>query len=176
MNTTSKPGAVGAHSAPDISDQQNSPAPTRRSPLDAATVVSIFARIAVAAVFIANVMCAVQFVVAPAASAAAYGLATDYATQAIVSGLGVAFLMWNCTYPAVIASPVRFKGLYALVLVQQLVGLVGESAIRIRLVAQGMHDSLMIAGIDQFILWDAGGLLVMGVAFIALMAALRRRG
>ena len=187
MDTSDTTGGFGKHAAPSshdanmanmngsgVGDRAPADAQARRT-IEAASVAAFFARVAVCAVFVANVMCALQFFIAPAASAAAYGLSTDYATQAIVAGLGVAFLMWNCTYPAVIASPIRFRGLFVVVLVQQLVGLVGESVIRIRLVEQGMHDSAMIAGIDQFILWDAGGLLAMGVTFAILMVALHRR-
>lgn len=91
-------------------------------------VPAIAARIAVAAVFALNVQCALQFVLWPEAFAGAYEL-SGVAGEAAVRGLGVAFLMWNATYPTVIASPRRFQALYAVVLVQQAIGLVGETAI-----------------------------------------------
>lgn len=49
---------------------------------------------------------------------------------AAVQGLGIAFLMWNATYPAVIASPLRFRAVAVIVLVQQAIGLAGESWLR----------------------------------------------
>lgn len=44
-----------------------------------------------------------------------------------VRGLGIAFLMWNATYPVFIALPNRFKVVGGIVLAQQLIGLIGES-------------------------------------------------
>lgn len=124
-------------------------------------VPAIAARIAVAAVFALNVQCALQFVLWPEAFAGAYEL-SGVAGEAAVRGLGVAFLMWNATYPTVIASPRRFQALYAVVLVQQAIGLVGETAILLELPAG--HD-VLAASILRFIAFDAGGLVLMAAAF-----------
>ena len=131
------------------------------------------ARAAVFIVFCLNVMCAVQFIAEPAQYAAAYGLPATQEAGALVAGLGVAFLMWNVTYPAVIVSPRRFRALYVVVLIQQLVGLVGESFIWWRLIDAGLGGGLMAAGIMRFVLFDGGGLIVMLAAFIALIHAER---
>jgi len=127
-----------------------------------------FARIAVAIVFFLNVMCAVQFVTWPESYAPSYGLPPTPESYAMVAGLGVAFLMWNVTYPAVIASPTRFRALFVVVLCQQLIGLVGESWILWQLVGAGLGGSLMAGGILRFIIFDAGGLVLMLAAFIML--------
>jgi hypothetical protein len=132
------------------------------------------ARIAVLIVFILNVMCAIQFIADPMRNAAAYGLPATQESAAMVAGLGVAFLMWNVTYPAVICSPRRFRALYVVVLIQQLVGLVGESFIWWRLIDAGLGSGLMAAGIMRFVVFDAGGLIIMLAAFIVLSAAIRR--
>lgn len=124
-------------------------------------VPAIAARIAVAIVFALNVQCALQFVLWPDAFAGAYEL-SRVAGEAAVRGLGVAFLMWNATYPAVIASPQRFQALYAVVLAQQTIGLVGETAILLGLPAG--HD-VLAASILRFIAFDAGGLVLMAAAF-----------
>ena len=105
---------------------------------------------------------------------AVYGLPATEESGAMVAGLGVAFLMWNATYPAVIISPRRFRALYVVVLFQQLIGLVGESCILAHLVGAGLGSSLMAAGIMRFVVFDAGGLVLMLVAFIALAMAIRR--
>ena len=118
-------------------------------------------------VFFLNVMCAVQFIVWPDTYAASYGLPPTPESAAMVAGLGVAFLMWNVTYPAVIASPLRFRVLFIVVLVQQLVGLVGESGILLQLAGAGLADGPMAHGILRFIVFDAGGLILMLAAFIA---------
>jgi hypothetical protein len=128
-----------------------------------------FARIAVLVVFVLNVMCAVQFIAWPESYAPAYGLPATPESAAMVAGLGVAFLMWNVTYPAVIVNPTRFRALFIVVLIQQAVGLVGESCIWANLVGQGLGNSLMAAGILRFVVFDAGGLVLMLVAFLVLL-------
>jgi hypothetical protein len=128
-----------------------------------------FARIAVLVVFILNVTCAVQFILWPESYAPAYGLPSTPESAAMVAGLGVAFLMWNVTYPAVIANPARFLALFVVVLVQQAVGLAGESYIWAQLIAQGLGDGRMAAGIMRFVIFDAGGLALMLVSFIVLV-------
>ena len=111
--------------------------------------------------FALNVQCALQFVLWPEAFAGAYEL-SGVAGEAAVRGLGVAFLMWNATYPAVIASPRRFRALYVVVLVQQAIGLVGETAILLGL--PGGHE-VLAASILRFIAFDAVGLVLMAAAF-----------
>jgi len=81
-------------------------------------------------------------------------------------GIGVAFLMWNCTYPLVIWKPQRHTTLAGVVLAQQVVGLIGESAIRATLPVG--HD-LLASSIDLFIAFDAAGLLLMGVSFAVFL-------
>ncbi|MGL5173373.1 MAG: hypothetical protein ACRC75_05920, partial [Olsenella sp.] len=60
---------------------------------DLAPRLDWIARIAVGAVFVMNVWCALDFVIDPGAYAPAYEL-SGVAGQAAVQGLGVAFLMW----------------------------------------------------------------------------------
>ena len=149
------------------------PAPQKRlSPGKAAWL----ARIAVFAVFFLNVMCAVQFIAEPVRYAAAYGLPATEEAGAMVAGLGVAFLMWNATYPAVICSPRRFRALFVVVLVQQAIGLIGESCIYAHLIGEGLGTGLMAGGILRFIFFDGAGLVIMLAAFIVLVRAERRAG
>ena len=132
---------------------------------------AIAARIAVAIVFALNVQCALQFVLRPDVFAGAYEL-SGTAGEAAVRGLGVAFLMWNATYPAVIASPRRFQALYAVVLAQQTIGLVGETAILLGL--PGGHE-VLAASILRFIAFDAAGLVLMAAAFAWMLIRGRSR-
>lgn len=133
-----------------------------------------FARAAVALVFAWNVLCALQFIFQPEEYAQGSGLAGTPTDQAVVSGLGVAFLMWNATYPLVIANPRRHRTLFAVVLAQQAIGLVGECGIFARLVAQGAGTLPMAASILRFIAFDAAGLAIMAVAFALLVRAEKR--
>ena len=90
---------------------------------------------------------------------------------AAVRGLGVAFLMWNATYPPVIANPRRFRALFAVVLVQQAVGLAGESWI---LLSLPVGHAALAASIIRFIAFDAAGLVLMAAALAWLVLADRR--
>ena len=77
-------------------------------------------RLCFAFVFVVNVQCALGFALAPEAYMGAYelgGVPGRVATQ----GIGIAFLMWNCTYPLVIWRPERHRALASVVLAQQVV-------------------------------------------------------
>lgn len=118
-------------------------------------------RLCFAFVFVVNVQCALGFALAPEAYMGAYelgGVPGRVATQ----GIGIAFLMWNCTYPLVIWRPERHRALASVVLAQQVVGLVGESLIRATLPAG--HD-LLASSIDLFIAFDAIGLVLMAASW-----------
>ncbi|MBN2840906.1 MAG: hypothetical protein JXP37_08140, partial [Coriobacteriia bacterium] len=83
------------------------------------------ARLAVGAVFIINVHCALSFITQPGRYAGGFGL-SDLPGQVAMRGLGIAFLMWNATYPLVIWDPRRYRALFGVVLAQQAIGLLGE--------------------------------------------------
>ena len=119
-----------------------------------------------AIVFIMNVMCALQFILTPASYVEAYSLEGQGAVAA-VQGFGVCFLMWNATYPAVIVRPTNNRVLFVVVLVQQAIGLVGESLIR-----TGVDSSTAAyASITRFIVFDAIGLVLLVVAILLAHAA-----
>ena len=130
------------------------------------------ARLALAAVFVVNVQCALVFVIDPGAYAAAYEL-SGVAGQAAVRGLGIAFLMWNATYPPVIVNPWRHRTLACVVLAQQAIGLAGEGALLATLPAG--HD-VLAASVGRFIAFDAAGLVAMAAAFAWLAVVSRADG
>lgn len=121
-------------------------------------------RICFTIVFIVNIHCAISFIVDPRPYAWNFGLRGDSGHFA-VRGLGIAFLMWNATYPVFIALPNLFKVVGGIVLAQQLIGLIGESL----LLPYLPHASfLFAASIMRFIEFDAFGLLIMTIAFVLL--------
>ena len=124
-----------------------------------------FARIAFAVVFAINVQCALQFAFAPGAFAGAYEL-EGVAGEAAVRGIGIAFLMWNATYPAFIVSPRRFRVLGWVILAQQAIGLVGETLLLFQLPAG--HE-VLAASVVRFIAFDGIGLVIMAAAFAVLL-------
>lgn len=129
-----------------------------------------FVRVAFAAVFVVNVQCALSFVLSPAGFAGAYEL-DGVAGEAAVRGIGIAFLMWNATYPAFIVAPQRFRALGWVILAQQAIGLVGESALLAGLPAG--HD-VLAASVTRFIAFDGAGLVLMGIAFALMLIADKR--
>ncbi len=147
------------------------PAPCARGTQDGSRAATIAVRIAFALVFVVNVQCALSFVLQPGAFASAYEL-SGTAGAVAVQGLGVAFLMWNATYPAVVVNPRRFQPLAVVVLTQQVIGLVGESWIRLSLPA---GHAALAASIERFIAFDAAGLVLMAAAFAWLLASKRRQ-
>ena len=122
------------------------------------------ARLAVGAVFLLNVQCALSFILWPGRSAAGFQLA-GVPGETAVRGLGIAFLMWNATYPLVLWDPRKQRTLFGVVLAQQLIGLIGETWLLLTLPVG--HDALA-ASIARFAVFDGVGLLVMAAAFIAL--------
>lgn len=143
-------------------------APRQTRPLSPLLTVAIgAARLCFAFVFVVNVQCALGFALTPEAYLGAYELA-GVPGRVAAQGIGVAFLMWNCTYPAFIAAPRRFAALGIVVLAQQAVGLIGESFIRVTLPAG--HE-LLASSIDLFITFDAAGLALMGASFAFLQIA-----
>ena len=126
----------------------NQPADTNDLPVRVRRAAWL-ARAAFLLVFAFNVQCAASFVLWPDVYAPSFEVA-GVPGAAAVQGLGIAFLMWNATYPAVI------------VLVQQAIGLAGESWLRFGLPAG--HAALS-ASIERFILFDAAGLVLMAAAF-----------
>lgn len=128
--------------------------PPRRAPL-------IAVRLCFGVVFCWNIMCALQFAITPEQYAAAYEL-SGVAGAVAVQGLGVAFLMWNATYPIYLARPRRYPVLGGVIIAQQVIGLIGEIAIALSLPAG--HD-LLFANIARFVAFDAAGLALMAASF-----------
>ena len=127
-------------------------------------VTTWVARICFAFVFVVNVQCALGFALTPETYMGAYEL-SGVPGRVGIQGIGIAFLMWNCTYPAFIVAPQRFTALGVVILAQQVVGLIGESLIRATLPAG--HD-LLASSIDLFITFDGAGLILMAASFAAL--------
>ena len=121
-----------------------------------------FARIAVGAVFLVNVWCALAFIIDPRSYVGGFELGGVTGTV-VVQSFGILFLMWNATYPPVIWDPVRHRTLFAIVLAQQLIGVVGEIALWTALPAG--HDTLLDTGL-RFLRFDAAGLAIMAAAFL----------
>ena len=128
------------------------------------------ARILVLIVFAINVLCAVQFIISPEHYVASYQV-EGASAQAMVRTVGICFLMWNATYPPVIIKPQKHRTLFGVVIAQQIIGLIGESML---LASLGPGLDVLASSILRFIAFDAGGLVLLVIAFILARPATAR--
>ncbi len=128
---------------------------------------AIAVRICFCVVFLLNIQCALGFALFPGDYVASYQLEGP-AGLAAIRGIGVAFLMWNATYPVFIVAPRKFKVLGWVVIVQQVVGLVGESFILVSIASMSGME-LLRSSILRFIIFDGAGLVIMVISFIVLL-------
>ena len=130
---------------------------------------NIVARVLVLVVFASNLYCIVQFLAFPAGFTAAYQL-EGVGASAAIQGMGVAFAMWNATYPVAALKPARYRIVLGIVIAQQLIGLVGELAIYAGL---GAGAEVLGSSILRFVVFDAAGLVLLLIAFFITR---KRRG
>ena len=128
------------------------------------------ARFALAIVFFFNVSCALAFIVRPEAYMHGFEV-SGVPGEIIVQGIGVLFLMWNVTYPLTIWHPWHYRWLFVIVIVQQIIGLAGETWMLLFLPSG--HASLATTG-TRFVAFDGGGLVAMVITY-TLMAHHHRR-
>lgn len=136
-----------------------------------ANAATWLARLAVAAVFALNVSCALLFILRPQDYAGGFEVG-GVVGETIVRGYGILFLMWNVPYLPVMLAPHRQRALFIVVLAQQAIGVIGETWLYLALPAG--HAALRATGL-RFIIFDAGGLVVMAAAWLFLRAALRTK-
>ena len=134
------------------------------------SIASWLTRLAFFVVWVINLQCAFVFIFDPTPYAAGFQV-EGVPGLAAVQGLGIAFLMWNATYPLFILRPERYRALGIIILAQQLIGLIGESLLLANL-ASGFP--YLASAIARFVLFDGIGLLVMAATFIALQITMAR--
>jgi len=120
------------------------------------------ARLVLMVVFLFNITCALEFIVRPEAYAPSFEL-SGVPGEALVRGMGVLFLMWNATYPLAIWHPWRFRWLVLIIIVQQAIGVIGETWML--LVLPSGHEILARSAL-RFIVFDSGGLLAFLSTFV----------
>lgn len=124
-------------------------------------------RLALVVVFFFNVTCALAFVVRPAAYAPGFEV-SGVVGEVIVRGIGILFLMWNVTYPLTIWDPWRYRWLFLIVIIQQAIGLTGETWMLLTLPPG--HAALARTG-WRFVAFDGGGLVAMLITFALMQSA-----
>ena len=127
------------------------------------------ARLAAGSVFVANVSCAAAFLLQPERYVPAFEL-EGAPGRVMVQALGILFLMWNVTYPPVLIQPDRHWPVVGVILVQQALGLAGETWLWLSL--PPAHSVLRDTGL-RFMLFDGAGLVTMGSACLWLWLSRR---
>jgi len=82
--------------------------------------------------------------------------------EASVAGVGLLFLMWNIPYGFAIANPVKYYISLLQAVLMQLMGVVGETIIYLRIPDQS--HMLLSGSIKRFIIFDSAGLFFLIVA------------
>ena len=130
-----------------------------------------FARAAIGIVFGINIWCALSFILQPQVYSPNFEI-TGVPGEIVVQSFGILFLMWNATYPPVLFNPDAHPTLFSIILVQQCIGLVGETWLLLNLPVG--HAALYATGV-RFILFDGSGLLMMGAAYSYLRVSARQK-
>ena len=120
------------------------------------------ARILVAAVFTMNVQSALAFIWRPGVYASGFELSGTVGLY-LVQAMGILFLMWNATVPPVILRPARYRVLFGVVIVQQVIGLAGESWLLSSLPAAHV---ILAATAARFVFFDTLGLIALIAGFL----------
>ncbi len=128
------------------------------------------ARLALIVVFFFNVSCALAFVARPAAYAPGFEV-SGIVGEVLVRGIGILFLMWNVTYPLAIWGPWHYRWLFLIVIVQQAIGLTGETWMLLTLPPG--HAPLAAKG-WRFVAFDGSGLVAMLLTFALMQWASKR--
>lgn len=120
------------------------------------------ARGLVGLVILWNLQAAVVFIAWPERYTAGFEL-QGIASEAMLRGLGVLFVMWNVPYAVALWHPVRHRVSMYESLAMQTIGLVGETAILLSLPAA---FELLRTSIARFIFFDALGLILLILAVL----------
>lgn len=119
------------------------------------------ARLLIGLVLAWNVQAALAFLIWPSSFVWAYEL-SGVAGEAAIRGVGVLFLMWNVPYVPALWHPIRYRLALVLAWTMQLVGLAGETLILVSLPSG--HVTLGTS-VLRFIVFDAAGLVLLGIAW-----------
>lgn len=112
-------------------------------------------------VLLANLSAALPFVLYPQAYAWAFEVQGSVG-EVIVRSIGLLFLMWVAPYAPALLRPARYRVCLIVILVQQSIGLLGETWMY-RALPPG-HPALRATGL-RFIVFDAVGLVLLGAAY-----------
>lgn len=115
-------------------------------------------------VLLINIFCAVDFIVRPDLYKGGYELSGEVG-RVVVIGYGILFLMWQVPYFFALAQPVVHRTSLIQAILMQMIGLIGESFL---LQSIPLEHEILRGSIMRFIIFDAGGLLLLILAFLVI--------
>lgn len=104
-----------------------------------------------------NLQCALAYIFNPLPYVAPFELSGEPGRAAVV-GIGILFVMWQVPYVFALVHPERNRRSLLEAILMQAIGLVGESLL---LRSIPLEHTALRASILRFIIFDAGGLLLL---------------
>jgi hypothetical protein len=123
------------------------------------------ARVLIFIVTFWNLQCAAVFLLNPAAFAPGFEL-TGAVGSAMIQALGLLFVMWNVPYVVALLHPLKHKVSLIEAVIMQGIGALGETILLLCL--PGAHTTLH-ASVMRFILFDAGGFILLLAALLVIL-------
>jgi hypothetical protein len=120
------------------------------------------ARVLIGLVLLSNLQCALVFLWHPQRYMAGFGL-DGQAGMGMLRAMGLLFVMWNVPYAFALSHPLKHRLSLIEALIMQAIGLIGETLI---LLTGDFQDALIRASVTRFIVFDAAGLLLLGLAYL----------
>jgi hypothetical protein len=105
--------------------------------------------------------CAISFIIDPSQGTMGYELSGVGAIAAI-RGMGVIMLMWNVSYIPLIYRPSRFRCLFVVVIIQQLIAVVGDIYV---VLFDAPSASILRSSVMQFLAFDIAGIIALTIAY-----------
>lgn len=120
----------------------------------------LFPRVLIFLVLAMNLQCALAYIFDPLPYVAPFELSGEPGRAAVV-GIGILFVMWQVPYVFALVHPLRHQRSLFEAVIMQAIGLLGESLL---LRSIPLTHTALRASILRFIIFDAGGLLLLIVA------------
>ncbi len=114
-------------------------------------------------VFFINMLCAIQFIVQPAAYSYQFDLSGEQGVV-VIRSVGILFTMWNVPYAIAMLDPVRFKVALISALIMQLIGFIGETCLYMNV--QNLLNTKQ--SILRFMYFDLAGFAILIMAYLLI--------
>ncbi len=128
-------------------------------------------RVLIFLVLAMNLQCGLTYILDPLPYVAPFELSGEPGRAAVV-GIGILFIMWQVPYVFALVHPLRNRRSLLEAVLMQAIGLLGESLL-LRSIPLG-HSALR-ASILRFIIFDAGGLLLLLAAAALIFRLLKSK-